>query len=208
MKFVIFVEGHTEKMAIPSFLKRWLDARLKQPVGIKVVRFEGWRHYESEIAKKVALNLSGRSGQDVIAGIGFLDLYGPTFYPREKETADDRLQWAKKLLEGKVGDNRFAQHFAVHELEAWLLAAPAGLPEAVRRELPGRVAEPETVNFDEPPAKLLERLYREKIKRRYRKTIDGVNLFAALEPSLAYATCPHLKSMLDDMLQRARGAGL
>ena len=25
MKFVLFVEGHTEKIGLPSFLKRWLD---------------------------------------------------------------------------------------------------------------------------------------------------------------------------------------
>lgn len=81
MKFVLFVEGHTERKALPEFLKRWLDARLPQRVGIKVVRFEGWRDYREEIAKKVELNLGGRAGADVIAGIGLLDLYGPKFYP-------------------------------------------------------------------------------------------------------------------------------
>lgn len=42
MKFVLFVEGHTEQKAVPSFLKRWLDPRLRQPVGIRTVRFDGW----------------------------------------------------------------------------------------------------------------------------------------------------------------------
>ena len=64
MKFVLFVEGHTEKCAVAPFLKRWLDPRLAQPIGMKVVRFEGWEHYQSELAKKVALNLAGESGQD------------------------------------------------------------------------------------------------------------------------------------------------
>ena len=44
MKFVLFVEGHTEKAALPAFLKRWLDPQLEQRVGLKPVRFEGWRH--------------------------------------------------------------------------------------------------------------------------------------------------------------------
>jgi hypothetical protein len=30
MKFVLFVEGYTEKKALPEFLKRWLDPRLSQ----------------------------------------------------------------------------------------------------------------------------------------------------------------------------------
>ncbi len=79
MKIVLFVEGHTEKRALPEFFKRWLDPRLPSPLGIKTVRFEGWRDYVGEIHKKVHLQLSGRSGADVVAAIGLLDLYGPTF---------------------------------------------------------------------------------------------------------------------------------
>lgn len=71
MKFVLFVEGHTEKLAVPSFLKRWLDKKLKQPVGIKIVRFEGWGHYEHEIASKTARRDAafGERGRNV-AGVG------------------------------------------------------------------------------------------------------------------------------------------
>ncbi|MEN6436959.1 MAG: TOPRIM nucleotidyl transferase/hydrolase domain-containing protein, partial [Syntrophobacter sp.] len=39
MKFILLVEGHTEKIALPDFFKRWLDPRLKQRVGIQFVRF-------------------------------------------------------------------------------------------------------------------------------------------------------------------------
>ena len=42
MKFILFVEGHTEDKALPAFLKRWLDPRLESPVGIQTVRFDGW----------------------------------------------------------------------------------------------------------------------------------------------------------------------
>ena len=58
MKFVLFVEGHTEKKVVPGFLKSWLDPKLSQPVGIKNVRFEGWHDYVDGIAKKVALNIA------------------------------------------------------------------------------------------------------------------------------------------------------
>lgn len=70
MKIVLFVEGHTEKLALPSFFKRWLDPQLPQPIGIKTVRFEGWRDYYDEIGKKVSLNLSGKAGADVVGAIG------------------------------------------------------------------------------------------------------------------------------------------
>ena len=42
MKFILFVEEHTEDKALPAFLKRWLDRRLESPVGIQTVRFSGW----------------------------------------------------------------------------------------------------------------------------------------------------------------------
>lgn len=40
MKFVLFVEGHTEKQALANFLKRWLDPRLDSHIGFQVVRLE------------------------------------------------------------------------------------------------------------------------------------------------------------------------
>jgi len=201
MKFILFVEGHTEKKALADFLKRWLDPRLPQRVGIKVVRFEGWQNYVDEIAQKVEFNLSGKAGADVIGGVGLLDLYGPTIYPSGVQTVDQRYAWAKQNIEKQVGNARFTQHFAVHETEAWLLSDAAIFPAEVRSALPKR--EPETVNFDEPPAKLLERVYENRLGRRYRKVIDGSNLFFDLTPDTAYERCPRLKALLDEMLQLA-----
>lgn len=203
MKIVLFVEGRTE-MALSGFFKRWLDARLPQRIGVKTVRFTGWRDYYDEIATKVELNLSGKAGADVVAGIGLLDLYGPEFYPKGTAAAADRYSWAKKHLEEKVGHPRFRQHFAVHETEAWLLAAPEILPREVRAALPGRSARPEEVNFDEPPAKLLSRLYREKLSRSYKKVIDGAELFRALPPEQASDRCPHLQILLKEMIELAQ----
>lgn len=205
MKFVVFVEGYTERKALPEFLRRWLDSQLAQRVGVKIVRFDGWQDYVKEIAKKVALNLSGKAGADVIAGIGLLDLHGPTFYPNGVKLTD-RYVWAKQHIETVVNHPRFHQHLAVHDVEAWLLAEPESLPPAVRSALPGGCTQPEKVDFDEPPAYLLDRLYREKLGRRYKKVTDGAELFAALPPDVARAKCPFLRTLLDEMVSLARTA--
>ncbi len=42
MRFILFVEGYTENKSLPQFLKKWLDPRIKKPVGIRTIRFEGW----------------------------------------------------------------------------------------------------------------------------------------------------------------------
>jgi hypothetical protein len=206
MKFVLFVEGHTERKALPEFLRRWLDVRLPQKVGIKVVRFEGWGDYCDGIAKKVELNLGGKAGADVIGGIGLLDLYGPKFYPDDKIATAERYKWAKDWLEKRVAHPNFRQHFAVHETEAWLLAEPKLLPIAVSKALPGKCNQPESVNFNEPPAKLLERLYKEKLGKSYKKVIDGANLFADLSPDVAHGKCPYLRRLLQDMLALGQAA--
>lgn len=208
MKFVVFVEGTTEKEGVVGFLKRWLDPRLSKPVGVAPVFSRGSADYLDSIQAKVARQLAGRGGGDILGAVGLLDLYGLPFYPPGVETVGDRYTWAKRHIEGKVAQPRFTQHFAVHESEAWLLGDPSGLPASVRRALPGSSAKPETVNFDQPPAKLLARLYREKERRGYKKTTDSINLFMDASPERAYAVCPYLRLLLDEMLAKARAAGL
>jgi hypothetical protein len=206
VKFVLFVEGPTERAALPDFFKRWLDPQLSEPVGVRAVQFNGWSDYVRGIPAKANLNLSGKSGADVIAGIGLLDLYGPTFYAQGITTAVQKHDWARRYIEQAVNNPRFRQFFAVHETEAWLLSNPALLPDAVSKALPGRCARPEEVNFDEPPSDLLERLYRERLKRSYKKVIDGRNLFLDLAPQVARERCPYLRAMLDQMLELAQVA--
>ena len=209
MKFLLFVEGHAERASLPSFIGSWLESRVSQRVGVKVVRFDGWADYRKGIARKVAVGIAGRPGRDVIGAIGLLDLYGPTFYPEGVTTADARRAWAKKDIEAAVDHPLFRQHLAVHELEAWLLAAPENLPPLVKGALSQTaLATPEDVNFDEPPGHLLERLYYGKLRRHYKKTTDGHDLFSRLDPDAAAARCPSLKAMLEDMLQFAKAAGL
>src|SRR5437879_3271947 len=97
--------------------------------------------------------------------------------------------------------------FAVHELEAWILSQPQLLPPTVRNALPGKATEPESINFKEPPAKLFDRLYRSGTGRDYKKLVYGKALFESLDPFVACKKCPHLKSMLDEMLRLAKASG-
>jgi hypothetical protein len=114
----------------------------------------------------------------------------------------------KKKLEDDVGHPKYRQHFAVHECEAWLLSHPDGLPPEVKKNLPGKHVNPETVNFNEPPKKLLQRLYKDKLRESYKEIVHGSELFGGMEPNTAYNKCPRFKSMLDDMLGMAKAAGL
>ena len=204
MKFILFVEGYTENKALPQFLKKWLDPQLPNPVGIKTVRFEGWPELVKDAPLKAKMHLCGPDKNEIIAVISLLDLYGPTFYPSKLKESKERYDWAQKNIEDKVNQFKFFQFFAVHEVEAWLLSEPNIFPVGVKRALPKKINHPEMVNFNEPPAKLLERLYPLHVRRSYKKVINGKELFGKLDPSIAYNKCPSLKKLLDKMLYLAK----
>ena len=208
MKFILFVEGHTEHKAVPAFLKRWLDSRLRQPVAIKSVRFDGWAELVDDVSKKAHFYLNGSDHADVIAVISLLDLYGPTIFPPHCHSADDRLRWGKDHLEGKVNHKRFRHFFAVHETEAWLLSDPNIFPREIRDRMPRNSATPEKVNFNSPPAKLLDSLYSQANQSSYKKVVYGKQLFAKLDPDIACQKCPALQTLLNEMLHLAESAGL
>ena len=206
MKFKLFVEGYTEQKAIPAFLKRWLDGQLEKRVGIQAVRFDGWQALVKDSPLKARMYLEGPDQNNIIGVIALLDLYGPTFYPDDKTTALERYHWAKEKLERQVDHPNFRQFFAIHEVEAWLLSNPNLFHPRINNALPNKL--PEEINFHEPPAKLLERLYRQHTKRHYKKVTYGRELFTQLDPNLAYSKCPTLKTLLDEMLEMAKQANL
>ncbi len=206
MRFVFFVEGHTEKEILGPFLRRWLNSRLDQRVGIKTVNFEGWHRLVEDMPRKAKMYLEASDSGELIALITLLDLYGPDFYPHSSTSVDDRVQWATKHLENKVKSDKFRVFFAVHETEAWLFSQPQLFPTEVQQALPN--GKPEGINFDTPPSKCLNNIYLNKLKRKYRKVTDGKNLFTNLDPEVAYGQCPYLKQMLDEMLRMAKESGL
>lgn len=208
MKFILLVEGNTEKQAAAQFLKRWLDPQLSDRVGIHVVRFNGYSQLLQKVVARAQEFLDGPKNDDIIAVIGLLDLYGPTFYPDDCTTAEQRRTWAIQQIERDVDRNRFRMFFAVHEFEAWLLAQPTIFPTEVGRIFPSKTNQPETVNFTGPPAKLLNRLYTQATRREYKKVTHGRDLFAKLDPGVAVAKCPRLSEMLREMLRLAKEAGL
>ncbi len=206
MRFVVFVEGHSEKQVVPAFLKRWLDPRLRQPVGINAVRFDGWAALHDDVAQRAHVYLDKSLNPDVVAVVSLLDLYGPDIYPDDVRSAAQRARWGAKHIEGKVNHEKFRHFFAVHELEAWLLSQPDVFPPAIRKLLPKKP--PENVNFDMPPARLLSQLYLKAKRKDYKKIVNGRELFQKLDPDVAREKCPNLKLLLDTMLELAESAGL
>ncbi|HOC92079.1 MAG TPA: DUF4276 family protein [bacterium] len=205
MKILLFVEGKTENIITQVFLKKWLDSQLDKKISVKPIVFDGCGDYLKRAGKKSQLHLDN---SEVIAIFGLLDLYGLPEKCKGGNTVDEKTNFArKKIIESLPKECRpkFHQHFAVHELEAWLLSDPKIFPNEIK--LPGCCDNPETVDFDTPPAKLLKELFRKNKKNySYKKTIDGVNLFKKLSPDTVRDKCPNFKKFTDEILAAAKNA--
>jgi hypothetical protein len=206
VRLVLLVEGPTEKAAA-AFLKRWLDARVDPKIGIQTSKPAGGGcRLVDDMPKKAKLYLSDPKAGDLIGVVGLLDLHG-LVHPPGLTSVADRLQWWTDEIEKKVNHPRFRVFFAVHEVEAWLLSQPEIFPRDVRTELPKEIKDPERVDFEEPPAKLLQRVYRMATRREYKKVTHGTDLFRKLDPDVACSKCSQLRKMLNYMLEEAARAG-
>jgi hypothetical protein len=200
VKFVLFVKGHTEHRVLNAFLKRWLDPRLPQPVGISTVRFEGFHALLKDLPIKVPMYLKK---EDVIAVISLIDLYGPT-YPESLKTVNARIKWATERLSKGFDPQRYRHFFAVHETEAWLFSEPSIFEGPVKNDLGKLKQPPEKVDSNKPPSKRLHDLYLKHLGKGYKKVSDGAVLFRKLNPEAVYHKCPRFKEMLDTMLAMAQ----
>lgn len=204
MHFIVFVEGDTEDRILSYFLSKWLRRNLPERVGIRTVNFKGYANLFKDAAQKAIMHLQSPHNKELIAVFGLLDLYGPNFYPEDIKTVEERYQWAKRHMEDKVNSPRFKQHFAVHELEAWLISDPSIFPKEIAPELEEAAEAPEKINSNQPPAKFLHDLYINKFNRTYKKVTEGNRLFAKLDPEVVREKCPYFKLFTDDLLKLAR----
>jgi hypothetical protein len=169
MKFVLFVEGHTEKLAVPQLLKRWLDPRLAKPVGIKVSRFEGWLS-----GQLYRCCLPSRLGEGVL------------------RASDRTRSLPPALCRARVGSLAPCRTESLAAIDSRGVAIDSA-GEGQLQGASGQAARPA--------------LY-EQIEQALQEDHRRSEFFQALDPAVAYAKCPNLKLLLDDMLQLAQEVGL
>ncbi len=207
-RIALFVEGDTERggsrqKTLPAFFHKWLDPQLPpmSKVGIQAVKFQGVSNFLDDLPQKVELYLDESRANFVV---GLVDLYGippDRIDLSQHASIKQKVFAARKYIRNLVPSRfrgQFRQHFAVHEVEAWLLAYPEQWPQAVRDQIKKRP--PEQVNFKEPPAKFLKRI----LGGRYKKTVSAKNLFPKVDPQTAIDKCPFLKLLAEDLLAIAK----
>lgn len=198
MRVILLVEGETERKALPALVRRALSSHGAGNVGVDAVWHSGSGDVITKLATQVQRILNSPRSGEVAAIVCLLDAKGLPERFRAGSVAES-CAVVRQHVAGSIADSRVRAHFAVHDVEAWILGDPTVLPSVVRDALPAGARTPERVNGEEPPAKLLGRLYRAKLRRDYRKIIDGSTLLQKADPAQVEATCPHFKALIDDL---------
>lgn len=161
MKILLFTEGHTEYKALPEFINRILEKLINKSIKIDAVNFGSKDNLINDSPKKVKWHLERDIQNEIIAIISIIDLYRAFDTPEYEALADieQKYDYVKNKIESSVNNPKFAHFSSVHEVEAWLLSDPEIFPAAIRAYISEKSQKPEDVNFDQPPAKLLDRLY-------------------------------------------------
>jgi hypothetical protein len=134
--------------------------------------------------------------------VALTDVYTGT-EPREFTTGSD----ARSAMRAWVGDEpRFHPHAAQHEFEAWLLPYWSQIQRLAgsKRQRPSQ--QPESVNHDRPPSKLLREVFRNGSKRMdFQKILHASAILRNQDLTIAAHVCPELKSFLNTILTLSGG---
>ncbi len=184
MKVLVYVEGPSDKAALEALLQPIIRQGRDLGVGISFHPQGSKSSILDNVPRIAADHLADRPGHRVIA---LPDLYPMRVYkgtknehgsPKELERLlrDRFLKRAKKSGVAKEVLGYFLVYCLKHDLEALILASPAELRQRLgtKDALKGAWRKPvEDQDDDEPPKRVVERLFKKYKKRKYRDTVDA-----------------------------------
>jgi Domain of unknown function (DUF4276) len=184
VKVLVYVEGPSDKLALPALLRPIIEAGARKRVGIQFIATGGKDLLLNNVARKAADHLSENAADWVFA---LPDLYPMAHYrgtPIHHQSLGDLRtvlysnfkQCADKLKLSAGVRAHFRIHCLKHDLEAVLLAAVAQLQKRLKtsdRLTGGWKLPVEDQNDSKPPKRIVEALFTRYLKRDYQETIDA-----------------------------------
>jgi Domain of unknown function (DUF4276) len=218
-RVLILVEGQTEE----AFVNRVLRPHL-EPLGVYVERPSLLRTKELPEGKpyKGGITTYPRMSRDARRLLGdtaahvstLIDYYGlPEDFPglasaRLLPNVNDRVVALESAFADEINHPRFHPFLILHEIEAWVFAAPAAAQahltiEGLATELANAVTAAfgaELINDGpdtHPSIRLDEIVRRLDRQRRYGKVADGPEIIAKAGLDVIRAGCPHFNAWLN-----------
>lgn len=182
---LILCEGDLENAVIKQFLQIYWSQRFSH---CEVVNYGGAGNLKTKFASDAFHELTADPQASVLC---LIDLYEEPFavYDKAKMSPTEGFIALREVLLARMPAKfhpRFGAFPVVMEPETWLLADSTLQSGKIGK----RYSEPE--NIDHPTAELERRL------SRYKKLIDGTNLFARASAKRVYEdNCPHFIKLVD-----------
>lgn len=214
---LVLVEGLTEREVVrdvlaPHFAVRglFLDSTIvRSSRDVDGTPFTGGVSNYAKVANDLSKLLRDPSLAIVTSMLDFYRL--PRSFPgmADRPSASPRAQveHVEQAWSAEVADPRFVPHLSLHELEAWVYAAPDRLEPwmfddaanvvAAIAKVASEFASPEDIDQGEAtsPAKRLRDAF--PAGHRYQKTVHGPVAIARVGLAAIRRTCPHAAAWLD-----------
>lgn len=205
-EIIILCEGTTEKIAVDSFFKNLLKKEDLGTIKLRAINLKG--KTKKDIPKKTQRYYLDEKPRP-IAVFTLIDLYGFNIKYGTKDSLGEKVDRVTKWLRDEVKkrakgipENFFHPHVSVHEIEAWFFAEGKALKERLGASIkPDPKAEEK--NFDNPPKKRINRLFRENIGKSYREKLDASSLFKNLNHNTLHNNCFYYRKFYDDLVNTA-----
>lgn len=216
MKIWVYVEGRSDKDALSALCRNWRQDLRTRGWGIEFVSLKNKSEYLRKIGTRATEKLMN-SRHDLVVGLP--DLYPNKHYENTEFSHDSlpelknlQTRLVKRSLRKKSGpvdtDRRISRFYASalkHDLEMLILTVPSHLQSllGMRNTPHGWRLPPEDQNQNNPPKRIVEKLFRIHRKQSYLEAKDGhailrnVDLSEVLFDKNRDDQCPTFRAMID-----------
>lgn len=189
MRIWVYVEGTSDKLGLEALFRNETSDWRKRGTSVQLRPLNGKGNILREVGRHARLALDNGRVDHVFV---LVDLY-----PGHTE-AEALRQELRALIAPRLR-SRFHAHVAVHDFEAWVLAAPEALCARLGVKHLSGFNSPETVNDQKPPAEHLKELFA-RYNRTYKKNSDGPAILRRTMPAVIADKCSNFRLFYQDLL--------
>jgi hypothetical protein len=196
-RIVLLCEGDTEELVVRHFITRQWQQDGFESVGLHPVNLNA-KLQDASVKAGLYLN-----EPEVLAVFTLVDLYGMDRVTHQQaDPLDDKVARVRAWFSNRLEHRRahdFFPHVCVHETEAWLLAEGTALARRLSDASVKPDPQAELKNFQLPPQRRINDLFKKNKGESYQKIRDGRPLFSSAQFEPVYSTCRFFRAFYDDL---------
>src|SRR5437879_2475899 len=96
MNLIVLAESKSEARTLNDFLNRWIARHSKTNVRVKVFQFSGSGNLLRNLKSRADDYFRAPNGDQIIAVIALVDLYGLEGIPADRNSVQERVDWVRQ----------------------------------------------------------------------------------------------------------------